>query len=74
MRVSVTEKGTSETTITEITSEDELRETLGGFPSGRAATKDRPALHPLQIEWLRRSPFCVLATSDSVSNYSRLLY
>jgi hypothetical protein len=57
-----------ETGVTEITSADELREALGGFPSGRAATKDRPALHPLQIEWLRRSPFCVLATSDADGN------
>jgi PPOX class probable FMN-dependent enzyme len=55
-------------TITEITSEDELREALGGLPSGRAATKDRPALHPLQVEWLRKSPFCVLATSDAAGN------
>ena len=58
----------SETGVTEITSAEELREALGGFPAGRAATKDRPALHPLQIEWLRRSPFCVLATSDADGN------
>jgi PPOX class probable FMN-dependent enzyme len=58
----------SETGVTEITSAEELREALGGSPAGRAATKDRPALHPLQIEWLRRSPFCVLATSDSDGN------
>ena len=53
------------TGITEITCEAELREALGGYPSGRAATKDRPVLHPLQAEWLRSSPFCVLATSDA---------
>jgi uncharacterized protein len=53
---------------TEITSAEELREALGGDPSERAATKDRPALHPLQIEWLRASPFCVLATSDAAGN------
>jgi uncharacterized protein len=58
----------TETGITEITTAEELREALGGLPSGRAATKDRPALHPLQIEWLRRSPFCVLATSDADGN------
>ena len=63
--MSVTEKGITET---EITSEDELRAALGGFPSGRAATKDRPRLHPMQIEWLRKSPFCVLATSDADGN------
>jgi hypothetical protein len=55
-------------TVSEITTPEELRETLGGDPSGRAATKDRPALHPLQIEWLRASPFCVLATSDAEGN------
>ncbi len=54
--------------FTEITSEDELREALGGFPSGRAATKVRPALHPLQVEWLKASPFCVVATSDAAGN------
>jgi len=53
------------TTVTEITTEAELREALGGYASGRAATKDRPSLHPLQIEWLKASPFCVLATSDA---------
>ena len=58
----------SETGVTEITSAEELREALGGLPAGRAASKDRPALHPLQIEWLRRSPFCVLATSDADGN------
>ena len=54
--------------VTEITSEAELREVLGGYASGRAATKDRPSLHPLQIEWLQASPFCVLATSDADGN------
>jgi uncharacterized protein len=54
--------------FTEITSEAELREVIGGFPSRRAATKDRTTLHPLQIEWLKTSPFCVLATSDAYGN------
>jgi uncharacterized protein len=58
----------TKTSVSEITSEAELREALGGGPSGRAATKDRPALHPLQVEWLRKSPFCVLATSDAAGN------
>jgi uncharacterized protein len=52
----------------EITTEAELREALGGHAKGLAATKDRPCLHPLQIEWLKSSPFCVLATSDSDGN------
>ena len=54
--------------FTEITTEDELREAIGGHASGRAATKVRPALHPLQIEWLKASPFCVIATSDAAGN------
>ena len=52
----------------EITSEAELHEVLGGHASGRAATKDRPSLHPLQIAWLRASTFCVLATCDADGN------
>ena len=54
--------------FTEITTEDELREAIGGHASGRAVTKVRPALHPLQIEWLKASPFCVIATSDTAGN------
>jgi hypothetical protein len=56
------------TQLTEITSDAELREVLGGYPSERAANKDRTFLHPLQVEWLQRSPFCVLATSDADGN------
>jgi PPOX class probable FMN-dependent enzyme len=52
----------------EITTEDELREAIGGHATGRAVTKVRPALHPLQIEWLKVSPFCVIATSDAAGN------
>ncbi len=59
---------TDATGLTEITSEAELREALGGHASGRAVTKVRPSLHPLQIEWLRLSPFCVIATSDADGN------
>jgi uncharacterized protein len=59
---------TDTTRTIEITSEAELREALGGYATGRAATKDRPSLHPLQIEWLKTSPFCVLATSDANGN------
>ncbi len=59
---------TNATGITEITSEAELREALGGHASGRAVTKVRPSLHPLQVEWLQSSPFCVIATSDADGN------
>ena len=55
-------------TFSEITTEAELREVLGGFPAGRAVTKVRPQLHPTQVEWLKASPFCVLATSDAAGN------
>ena len=54
--------------FTEITNEAELREAIGGYAKGRAATKVRPKLHPMQIEWLRASPFCVVATSDAAGN------
>ena len=57
-----------ETEVSEITSEAELREVLGGYASGRAVTKVRPSLHQLQIEWLQSSPFCVIATSDANGN------
>jgi len=55
-------------TVSEIRTEDELRSAIGGYPEHRSATKVRPALHALQIEWLKRSPFCVLATSDPDGN------
>ncbi len=54
--------------FTEITTEADLREAIGGHASGRAATKVRATLHPLQIEWLEASPFCVIATSDAAGN------
>jgi PPOX class probable FMN-dependent enzyme len=58
----------TETKVSEITSEAELREVLGGYASGRSVTKVRPSLHQLQIEWLQSSPFCVIATSDADGN------
>jgi uncharacterized protein len=54
--------------LTEITSETELREALGGSPAERAANKVRATLHPSQAEWLRMSPFCLIATSDAAGN------
>jgi hypothetical protein len=51
-----------------ITTENELREVIDGFPQTRAATKVHTRLHPLEVEWLRLSPFCVIATSDSAGN------
>src|SRR5262245_34801886 len=58
----------SATTTQEITSEDELREVLGGFPGKRAATKAHARLHPLEVQWLHLSPFCVIATCDAQGN------
>jgi uncharacterized protein len=52
----------------QITSEEELREVIGGFPMPRVASKAHPRLHPLEIEWLRLSPFCVIATCDADGN------
>ena len=63
-----TAQSTETTEIAEITTEAELREALGGYAAARAANKDRSFLHPLQIEWLKTSPFCVLATSDAHGN------
>ena len=45
-----------------ITTEDELRALLG-TPIPRVAHKERPALHPLDREWLAASPFCLVATA-----------
>lgn len=50
-----------------ISSEAELRELLG-FPVGRAVTKERTRLHPIDREWLAASPFCIVATSDGNGN------
>lgn len=66
--MSITKSPFTDGTLTEITSEDELHEVLGGYATGRAVTKERTSLHPLQIEWLKASPFCVLATSDAAGN------
>jgi uncharacterized protein len=57
-----------EPALADITSEEELHAVLGGFPTRRAATKVRATLHPAQAEWLRVSPFCVIATSDAFGN------
>ncbi|TDD96056.1 pyridoxamine 5'-phosphate oxidase family protein [Actinomadura rubrisoli] len=53
--------------FTEITSAEELRELLGA-PMPRAVDKERVALHDWDREWLARSPFCLIATSDAAGN------
>lgn len=47
-----------------ITTAEQLRELLGP-PMPRAVAKDHTRLHPLEREWLTRSPFCILATSGA---------
>ncbi|MEV7430232.1 pyridoxamine 5'-phosphate oxidase family protein [Nocardioides sp. NPDC092400] len=54
---------TSEIT-TEITTVEELVALLGE-PNQRARDKSRPALLPVDRDWLAASPFCVMATSDA---------
>jgi len=54
-------------TYAQIGSMDELRDLLG-WPTGRAVTKERTRLVPLDREWLAVSPFCVLATCDADGN------
>lgn len=50
--------------LTEISSEAELRELIGE-PNAHAAHKTRDRLHDLDRQWLARSPFCLIATSDA---------
>jgi uncharacterized protein len=54
-------------TYAEIGSLEELRELLG-TPAGRAVTKERTRLHPVDRAWLGLSPFCILATCDAHGN------
>ncbi|HEY1573049.1 MAG TPA: pyridoxamine 5'-phosphate oxidase family protein [Pseudonocardiaceae bacterium] len=49
--------------LVEITTPGELTE-LVGEPTPRAAHKVRTSLHDVDREWLARSPFCLIATSD----------
>ncbi|WP_033293899.1 pyridoxamine 5'-phosphate oxidase family protein [Amycolatopsis jejuensis] len=50
------------TEYVEVTSEEQLRELLPP-PIKRVAEKSRPALHPLDRDWLAASPMCLIATS-----------
>ena len=51
-------------TWTEIAGVDDLTALLGE-PLERVRTKSRPALLPVDREWLRATPFCVMATADA---------
>lgn len=48
----------------EITDAGRLRELLGE-PSGPALRKDRTTLSDVHVQWLRASPFCLVATSGA---------
>ncbi|WP_333473282.1 MSMEG_1061 family FMN-dependent PPOX-type flavoprotein [Lolliginicoccus lacisalsi] len=50
-----------------ITDANALRGILGDVHP-RAATKERARLHERDRQWLARSPFCVIATSDAHGN------
>jgi PPOX class probable FMN-dependent enzyme len=50
--------------VDEITTEAQLRDLLGE-PAQAALDKERDALHDLDRQWLARSPFCLVATSDA---------
>jgi len=54
-------------TWTTVDSVDDLVALLG-MPHERAANKGRPALLPVDLDWLAASPFCVMATSDADGN------
>ena len=54
-------------TQAQIGSVDELHDLLG-WPAGRAVTKERTRLLPMDRKWLAASPFCVLATCDADGN------
>lgn len=51
-------------TRVEVTSVEELR-ALVGEPTDRVAKKVRPELLPVHLEWLARSPFAFVATTDA---------
>lgn len=53
--------------LVEITTPEELTE-LVGEPVRRVAEKVRTSLHDVDRAWLARSPFCLLATSDSAGS------
>jgi PPOX class probable FMN-dependent enzyme len=62
--VTATEPQQTWTTVENV---DELVALLG-TPGERAANKGRPALLPVDRDWLAASPFCVIATADADGN------
>lgn len=53
--------------LTEITTEEDLREILGE-PLPQVRDKERPALAEVDRAWLAASPFCLVATADAEGN------
>jgi PPOX class probable FMN-dependent enzyme len=53
--------------VTEIESVEDLTALLGE-PMERARNKGRPTLLDVDKDWLRATPFCVMATSDAQGN------
>ena len=49
----------------EIRSVAELEDVVGGAPLPWVADKARATLHPLDVQWIARSPFCMVATSGA---------
>ncbi|HEV2636961.1 MAG TPA: pyridoxamine 5'-phosphate oxidase family protein [Actinocrinis sp.] len=58
----------SPTDLVGISTADELREALGGFPGDRARDKERTRLVEIDRIWLSVSPFCLIATADAQGN------
>jgi PPOX class probable FMN-dependent enzyme len=63
----VTATEPQQATWTAVETVDELVALLG-TPGERAANKGRPALLPVDRDWLASSPFCVIATADADGN------
>jgi hypothetical protein len=63
----VNEQDLTEQDFTELTDPALLRR-LVGEPIKRVAEKVRTSLHPHDVAWLSRSPFCLIATSDADGN------
>lgn len=55
------------TTSSETVAKNRFSDTFG-YPTGRAATKVKPAMTPYVQEFIRRAPFAVMATSDAAGN------
>jgi uncharacterized protein len=57
----------NETDYVPVESAAQLRE-IYGDAGQRSATKERPVLHARDRQWLKASPFCVIATADEFGN------